>query len=211
MHFAGRALNIGGLLLFAAPSEGTRPGILEERENLIIFGRSIGLEFYGEDKNKISYETPPFEFNAFKASGINYFGHDWRRADLLSYRKTAVCEADFTYCTTKSVWEELNVQGVRIKFKCNNDENSEFEFNSIIFGDVLPSVSIRHPLRKKASIWTSGNRIFECSAPISLYQLLDTYRLDSPCVSVSPKLLAALELLRSVVRIELEEYIHIDS
>lgn len=211
MHLASYALRVGGSLLVASPAEGTRPGIAKERRELNIFGASIGLRFCEEEKGKISYETPPFEFNAFLASGINFFGGDWRRADLFSYEKVGSCELPSLHNAIELDWKEINIHGVRIKFKCINDESREITLNSILAGDILPSVSVRHPLRDKATIWTSGNRIFECSAPELLYQLLNTYRLDLPCASLSPNSLSALERMRAILKIEFDEYIHVDS
>jgi len=46
----------------------------------------------------------------------------------------------------------------------------------LIAGDVLPSVSARHPLRSEVDVWTSGNRVFRCEEGAKLVALCEHLR-----------------------------------
>jgi len=154
-----------GHVIAAFPSVGTRPGIIEQREALIALAAKHGLEYLDLKTGVLKYETPPFERSAFRACGITNVPDDWRRGDLLLFRRTTPrARSDRAIAKTADEWVDIEIEHVQLKVR----GPLHFEFNdprmrSIIDGDVLPSVSRRDPRRRYADIWTPRNRIFACA------------------------------------------------
>ena len=67
----------------------------------------------------------------------------------------------------KARWHELVIGRIRV-FVTRDPPSRiapDFGLYSIVPGDVLPSISRRDPRRRKAGVWTSGNRIFGTHRP----------------------------------------------
>ena len=156
------ACRADGVVLASLPPVGIRPGAADERDVLEEFAETLGLDREDLRELAISYETPFFENNALAVVGI-YAPAVWRRGDLAVYRRRNIL-GDNRACrkTHQESWVEVEIDGMRIRIRENPAATAaEGGLQSLVPGDVLASVSRRHPLRAKANVWTSGNRIFQ--------------------------------------------------
>ncbi|HVU57737.1 MAG TPA: class I SAM-dependent methyltransferase [Puia sp.] len=174
---AARCLNIGGTLAISIPPINTRPDIDIERLNWFQFCQQQGLCLENLYANHLEYTMPFFEFNAFRAGGIENIMPFWRKGDFAIFRKV---KDQFTerkhYEEKASGWEEREIDSVRIRIKPDNSGKKDFSFESIVKGDILPTVSSRDPRRDEANIWTSGNRIYKVSNPSLFLSCIDQKR-----------------------------------
>ena len=76
----------GTVFLSFAP-DGARPGIAEERHRIIWEAEQLGLRFVGIERLALSYATPFFEHNALRAARFEHVPVQWRRGDLLLFRR----------------------------------------------------------------------------------------------------------------------------
>jgi hypothetical protein len=163
---ASRSCRVGGHVISCFPPDGTRPGIQEERSAFEEWARYLGLTLLLEERCVLHYCTPPFERNALAACGITNVPGNWRRANLLVYRREKLLDVPRPPLPVIGpTWEEASLNGVRIRVR--HDDTPSVCFTDptlvkLVDGNVLPSVSRRNPIRGKADVWTSGNRIFGC-------------------------------------------------
>jgi hypothetical protein len=161
---ASRLTRLGGRVLLSLPPEGTRPGIMAERNALFAVAASFGLRLSLVEPGVLAYRTPLFEKNALTAAGVPAVPLDWRRGDLTEFNvaeKTAVVRP--TPIGTPDQWDEEAIGIVRIK--CRRCPDLVFRDPTLfptVAGDILPSVSRRDPTRAGADVWTCGNRVFRC-------------------------------------------------
>jgi hypothetical protein len=164
---AARLTRVGGTVLLSLPPEGTRPGILAEREAVFAAAGSFGLRLESVEPAALAYRMPPFERNALAASGLPAVPIDWRRGDLASF--TLFGKNGLPRPPTLGEpggWDEESVGFVRIKCRtCPVREFCDPTLLHIVPGDILTSVSRRHPTRADVDVWTSGNRVFSCPSP----------------------------------------------
>jgi hypothetical protein len=213
-----------GHILISIPQIGTRPGIEEEWERSIDWAQKCGLFFTGIEPGVLSYLTPPFERNALKADGLYNVPSEWRRANLARFvRKNDYLPPRPQVPFDDKNWGEEIIQEVRIKFRQNNNTTMKFgnpSLETIIPGDILPSVSRLDKRRKLADVWTSGNRIFRCHDTNSLQNILQAIskgrapeqllskRLKRPLTSSETNLtIKTSSQLINIVKQEREEYI----
>jgi hypothetical protein len=105
-------------------------------------------------------------------------------------------------------WTERVLGRVRLRVRLGCDVAHDPRLTRLVEGDVLPSVSRRDPRRVEARVWTSGNRVFGCTAPSKLLRLLDDPDLSDMGADVpSAWLRDARESVKTVVHREEEEYI----
>jgi hypothetical protein len=178
---ACRISRLGSSIFFSLPPAGTRPGIVAEITRFVEWSQSeLGLDLLRIDTGVLPYVTPPFERNALRAEGFNNLPDDWRKGDLAAFvRRRRVTAARPVLTGFSSFddgkWEEVTVQGMRVRVKNGMGDNSfPPKLVSIVAGDVLPTVSRRDERRKKAEVWTSGNRVFASHGKPSLLNLLST-------------------------------------
>ncbi|KMS75685.1 hypothetical protein ACM01_07790 [Streptomyces viridochromogenes] len=170
---AARLSRPGAEILLAQPSIGTRPGVLAERESIQRWARDCGLKPHGITTGNLGYTSPPFERSALVAGGLEGVPDGWRRGDLMEFRRTrqdtpSPSRPDITR-QESGTWAEVTHHGTRIRFKYDAEDSrttpTDPRLLSLVEGDVLRTVSLRDPVRAKASVWTSGNRIFSCRSP----------------------------------------------
>ena len=163
---AAHACRPGGVVLISLPPDGTRPSAEADRQAAIGFGRRLGLDPIEHCVLAIGYETPFFERNALAAAGI-YPPQQWRRGDLLAFRKTRAPTRHLLAASAqRRDWTEARIGRMRLFVRANSEMLSgEAGLTSLIDGDVLPTVSRRDPRRRFAQVWTSGNRIFRTNNP----------------------------------------------
>ncbi len=158
---------VGGQVLLSVPPNGTRPGVREEVERLLIWSKSLGLELQRVESGVLPYLSPPFERNALRAAGIESVPEQWRRGSLAVFSKVAESTAPRPQqeLAREDEWAEYTFDGVRVRVRGSPPSLVVFEdpsLISIVPNDVLPSVSRRDPRRLSVSIWTSRNRVFSC-------------------------------------------------
>jgi hypothetical protein len=165
---ASCAVRPGGTVFASAPRAGSRPSAAEEWRVLVEAARSLQLVLERVERSALPYVIPPFEANSLFAAGSPRVPADWRRGDLAIFRRTAVTSLAPRPSPgfTRESWTDHEVSDVR--FKVREDSRSEFSeprLKRLLDGDIMPSVSRRHPLRRHVSVWTSGNRVYGSDAP----------------------------------------------
>ena len=164
-------LRPSGHLLISLPPTGTRPGIESELEYLLNWSQQeFGLSLVNIERGVLPYRTPLFEQNALRAENILNFPREWRRGDLWIFKANkgtprrplrTLISGGTTHIS--EVWDEVALLGMRVRFRKQENILPVFvdpALNSIVDGDVLPSVSRRDPRRGLVNVWTSGNRVF---------------------------------------------------
>lgn len=163
--FASSCLEVGGVLGISLPPLNTRPNIDRERLDWFDYCLSNGLVLENLYAQKLHYAMPFFEFNAYKAAGLNNILPIWRKGDLALFRKIkSTKESRPKLKERKATWFEVEIDEVRIRIKNDSKGNDKpLKIKSLVSGDILPSVSTRDKRRANANVWTSGNRIFKVS------------------------------------------------
>jgi hypothetical protein len=178
MWLASESISIGGLVAISLPPINTRPNIPDERIEWFTFCKKIGLCLESLEPQTLQYAMPFFEFNALRAGGIENVMPFWRKGDLAIFRKvkeTKLLRPKSEIIENK--WYEREFRSVRIRVhitEANQDESiKNIEIKGLIKMNILPTVSSRDPIRKKANIWTSGNRIFTTNKPKLFFKILE--------------------------------------
>lgn len=156
----------GGYLLVSLPPEGARSNGAAERERTLRFAERVGLRLETTHPLSLTYATPFFEANALAAHGI-HVPHDWRRGDLVLMRKVGAPRRSFSMASVRrDRWVEVEIDRMRL-FVRREGAGGDIAgmLRSLTPGDVLDAVSRRDPIRTRASVWTSGNRIFATDNP----------------------------------------------
>jgi hypothetical protein len=151
---------VPNILLYLFTS-GVRPGAGDDRRNAIRFANRLGLDLIAERSLALGYETPFFEANALAAAGIRVT-HAWRRGDLVIFRKRReIARAVSTASIRKERWSEIEIGRMRLFVRRAQPVVSGLQgLIRLVDGNVLPTVSRRDPRRRRAMVWTSGNRLF---------------------------------------------------
>ena len=186
---ATQTVVMNGFIQFSMPPVGTGRSAYRQRQQIFELAGSLGLDVVKVRRGFLRYETPFFEANALRASGLSTYV-DWRCGDLVTFvkRRTNTVSID-TRSLNAPVWREAVIGRMRL-YIAQASNNGEALLQSIVSNDILPSVSRKHPLRSKANVWTSGNRMFYSdntdllflaatitSANMNAYPFKDTYRL----------------------------------
>ena len=178
---AAHVSRLGGWLLATLPREGTRPSARDDADLILRFAEAAGYEPIRSLVGRVRYLTPPFEFNAIRASGIKAAFPEWRSADLLILRLHELSRVPRPkHSRFADHWVECAFGLVRIKLrverkKIRKDRGSPLLL-PIVEGDILPTVSARDPRRGEIDVWTSGNRVFQCE---------NTYALSAVCAHLA--------------------------
>lgn len=174
LPLAARACTQGGHVFLVAAPLGARRSSIAHRKELLQIAHRCGLSLVSETQSFARYQTPFFEANALKAAGLALPG-DWRSADLLVLRKSIVGHQDsFPPVPVERTWAEVAIGRMRVLIDLSQDDApcQAVQLQSIMPGDVLPTVSRRDARRAKANVWTSGNRVFQCNRPRELMAAL---------------------------------------
>lgn len=166
----------GGRILMSMPPHGTRPTIAAELDQVFEYARQLGLAVKQIKDDCLTYETPPFETNALRAAGCTVFDTIWRRGSLCVFQRLTDAEVERPlYCCPTSDWLEADLYGSRFRFRRQNQDRIGFDDPTLIplvAGNILPSVSRRHSLRKHPDVWSSGNRVFRCRGSHVLHEIV---------------------------------------
>ena len=168
-----------GIVFLGFGPDGTRPGISEERQQIIAEADKWGLRFIHKEPQVLSYSTPFFEHNALKAAHFKHVPATWRHGDLILFRKEgSPVHVEDTRRTTECPWYEVNIQGVEVRVR--RDDRPDFadpRLIPLVPGNILPTVSRRDPIGKTANVWTTGNRIYRCDGRNILNLILKALRI----------------------------------
>lgn len=178
MWLAAKSIKISGIIAISLPPINTRPDIMNERLEWFSFCNSLGLCIESIEPQQLHYSMPFFEFNAFRAAGLTQILPFWRKGDLAIFRKIKDVNIERPQYNkiNKYKWVEREYKSSRIRIRIEKenhilDENLRIE--SIIKGDILPTVSSRDERRDQANVWTSGNRIFFANNTCELIKIID--------------------------------------
>ena len=176
---ANRCLKPSGRLYISIPPINTRPDIDLQRVNWFSFCEKQGLCIESLIAGRLEYAMPFFEWNATRIADAltNPF---WRKGDLAIFQKLKnKIVPRPQHEEDASLWREVEIDGCRIRVKIDSDFQDDSESVSIVpvvQSQILPSVSSRDERRKKANVWTSGNRIFYTNNPRKLFSFLQFYK-----------------------------------
>jgi len=212
MWMASQVVRLDGVVVLALPPLGTRPSVDLERSRVVDWGQRLGLELVQLTENCLPYETPHFEINALRKSGIRCNLGAWRRGTLAIFRMHSPRRVSRPVNARNDDWDEVALLGTRFRFR----RKREFglvapSLERIVNGDVLKSVSRTDPIRRAVDIWTSGNRVFRCTAPTQLYEQFSrfTSSVSKPSVDLSnvklPRKPSAVRQLLKIAIIEKRE------
>lgn len=153
-----------GTVLLSFGPDGMRPGIPEERERIMAGAEEMGLKYVGIERLALSYATPFFERNALVAAQFKYVPSNWRRGDLLVFKKEGYAQSDKgSSIVEDSAWSQADVRGVGFWIRRNCRRGfTDPRLLPLVPGDILPTVSRRDIRRESAEVWTTGNRIYRC-------------------------------------------------
>lgn len=173
LRFLSAAANmcrVGGYVLLFVPPIGTRPGVRSEIDALVDEADRRGsLRLMSPLQGKVRYATPFFEYNAMRAAGVPCIPCDWRAGDVLIFQKESGSSWEVPgQSSGETKWVEIGWPGSRVKFAVRSNDWRRPGLGSVVTGDVLPTVSRRDPRVEQVSVWTSGNRVFDCGVPMAL-------------------------------------------
>lgn len=156
---ASALLTPDGVILMAAAPRGTRPGAEADREQLSAHGDDAGFDLADTIPGVLEYTSSPFERSALRECGMASVPTNWRRADLLVFRRTNRPTADAVVGSLRPTeWLDRPIGRTRLKLhKSNVPGSPEVDHFS---GSVSASVSRLAPERASANLWTSGNGAF---------------------------------------------------
>jgi hypothetical protein len=206
MWLAAKCVKIGGIVAISLPPLNTRPNIENERIDWFDFCRQQGLCLEGLYPQKLNYAMPFFEFNAFRAAGIESMSPFWRKGDLAILRKVKIESSERPKNqNADDSWVEREFDNIRYRVKIENanEKNDEISISHLVRGDILPTVSTRDERRAKANIWTSGNRIFKVNDCKKFLRIIDD---KSRKKSDNPDLVTVNSFLETITTLEKREY-----
>lgn len=162
---AAQACRFGATIMVGAPSLKVRPSVTDERSRSIQAGLLAGLHFVSVAADALIYRTPAFEVAAMRAGQLGRWLPDWRRGDLLYFEKRHAGITPTPIPQTPAF--EITIEGVRLRLVAQN-ALAGYGLAPLVPGEVFPSVSMRAAGRKRANLWTSGNRAFVCNTRVTL-------------------------------------------
>jgi hypothetical protein len=170
LRFASDHSHAGATLLMSLPPWGTRPRVTEEVEGVLSAAEAMGWSLQSYEASAIDYETPFFEWNSLRLRRLRNVPFHWRKGDLATFEKCGDSGDQPSWLPAADAptdsWVEESVGACRLRLRAQRRGTfSDPRLQSIVAGDVLPSVSRREPLRRRADVWTSGNRVYRCEGP----------------------------------------------
>ncbi len=210
MWLASNCVEIGGFIAISLPPINTRPSIGLERIEWFSFCQTQGLCLESLHAHQLHYAMPFFEFNAFRSGGISDIHPFWRKGDLAFFKKIEHNKTPRpAYEESIDSWIEREYNSIRIRVNNNNLEERKDDtltIEHLVKGDILPTVSSRDDRRKKANIWTSGNRIFRTNKPNLFISILDAIIKNNHFDNNDKENKMVYDLLSYIVEIENKEF-----
>lgn len=211
---ASRGCRHSALIWLCQPTLATRPGIAEERAELLGELPQLGLELVDTFDYEVRYQMPHFEAMSLRLAAAELVvPPDWRRGDLYVLRKVGPA-SNIRAVACSEQWAEVHFGPVRIKLRATGGAE---ELTNLVPGDVLSTVSRRDPVRARIGFWTSGNRVYGLAAPGRVGRLIELCNndLEDMCFTLTRTLVHARRLdvsastarrLFDVLLVELQEH-----
>ena len=222
---AAKFCEISGYLLLSVPPDGTRPNIKQEWTKILALAKRLGFSLLNIDYGALPYVTPPFEQNALRAENLHNIPKEWRCSNLALFIREQMTEVSRpSECLADGSWTEEVFNGIRIRFSHRQDATDfrDPTLETIVSGNILPSVSRWDKRRKQVDVWTSGNRIFKCRGPDLLQRIVRALVIGYPPEKViteyigrqlSPAevdlVVRASEEIANVIEVESDEYMRL--
>lgn len=201
---AAHACRLGGFVLISLPPDGARPTAEIDRQAALVLAQRLGFVLVERQPLSIAYETPFFERNALRAAGIAT-PPQWRRGDLVLFRKVSAPSLPAPRSQRGRLWTEVAIGRMRLFIGTGeNVASGDAELESIVSGDVLPSVSRRDPRRSSANVWTSGNRVFRTDNPQLLIEAAISCAGETMGSGIQPRLWGTMREREAVERVAAE-------
>lgn len=199
---AAHAARQGGVVLISLAPDATRPSAAADRTSAIDFAFRLGLDLAEHDALAIGYETPFFERNALNAAGI-YPPPQWRRGDLLVFRKTRMPARPFVAAPMhRREWTKVAIGRMRVMLRMlSATTTGETGLISYVEGDVLQTVSRRDRRRSFAQVWTSGNRVFRTDNPLLVFDAALSCSGEAMGSGIQPRLWGTLRDSKALERV----------
>jgi hypothetical protein len=204
-YAASAVLRADAPLLLTFPASLTRPGIVENRDELKMAAQRSGMSLMGMEANVVRYDTPAFERAAMHARGIPGTPADWRVGDLLSLAQTSQ-PAIAKPARPEEDWVAVEIDAIPLRTRPSTPPRGEPLIGQLVDGDVLQTVSARAPERTHAALWTSRNRIYCSSDPKTLASVLRTVADGGLQLPSDPETQAATLLIADIVARERREH-----
>lgn len=192
---ANRSSVIGSKIILSFPSIGTRPNVIDDRREIINYAKLLGFDLLSIEEKSISYRTPFFEYNTLRICGLINFPLNWRNGDLLIFEKkfeNKFLNINAERNASQNRWIEVKIGRLRFRIKtCVENNSCNPVLNPILDNEILPTVSTRFKIRDKATFWTVGNRIYECTCPslvVNLLRKLDSSKSNGKSKMINHKL-----------------------
>jgi hypothetical protein len=167
----------GGHVFLSLPPEGTRATAVNDCGKAIKYAERLGLTSVGSERSGLTYASPFFERNALAAAGVKGAPPDWRCGDLVILRKAHDRAVQVhAHLVNKQRWREIAIESMRLLVRMDHpfELTGKWELRPVVMGEVLPTVSRRDPRRRRATIWTSGNRAFTTFRPDLVLRAAET-------------------------------------
>jgi len=158
----------GGHVLVSLPPIGTNSHVAEDRAKILALFAKLSLHLVSVENAAILYDTPYFEANALKAEGYPNIPRAWRHGDLFVLEKAHEPPViQIASAVRPREWHEIVIGRMRlfVTRKAVRENGSNSLLQSVVNGDVLPTVRRADPRRQEVQVWTSGNRIFASARP----------------------------------------------
>ncbi|MGA8706712.1 MAG: hypothetical protein WB646_06945 [Steroidobacteraceae bacterium] len=167
----------GGAVLVSVPDVLTRPTVADELENLRHLAQRLRFDTGTVERCAVRYRTPFFEYRALAASGLSVIPLDWRAGTLWQLLSAGIAppirSGRRRASAAGNILAETTIDGVRLRVLHHRPIlPGVLGLHPVIPGDILPTVSRRHPARGSATLWTSGNTLLSCADPVLAARLL---------------------------------------
>jgi hypothetical protein len=206
LYAAARALPPDGDLLMSLPPVGTRPGVTTEREEILEWAERAGMLVTEVSALALRYETPPFEYEAFRALGLQAPAA-WRRGDLALLRRSGriVCARPRSLPPS---WHRFIIQDIPLSVALSA-EDPRFDAPLIVGGETLSTVSRRDARRAGTCLWSSLNRVFRSPSSSALAVVVGAVAAGRAAVSETANQIGrALTAAEQEIVVEAEKRVH---
>jgi hypothetical protein len=182
---ASKLARPGATVLVSVMDELVRPSADEELAQLAALAERLGFTDPRIERHALRYRTPFFEFRAQRAAGLTDVPLDWRVGTLWILRRHGdpIRTAPLTLADPLP-FAEVCLGASRVRVVATRLRGPLLA--SVVEGDVLPTVSSRHPSRQHANVWTSGNSILATGEPGEFAELLHKLAEPGPSGSSRP-------------------------
>jgi hypothetical protein len=194
---AARLLKCGAMLYASLPPDGTRPGVVHERAELLEWARHIGFELMDYEVSALRYVSSPFELASHRAAAIGGIPLDWRCGDLGVLRLVEKRDAPRPVVPEdEGRWLTFTIDEIPVWVRDRDPDDGPLTgqlLASLLDGDVLATVSRRDPRRARIDVWTSLNRVYTTTHPAAVQAVCRALaEREDPVMAVAAELERAL-------------------